>query len=398
MQIKNIFQKDLFRAINGVVKVGDESASTVWQELDEYVVTKELTGHFHKFFSTYLNGIDAPKSEESRNRNGFWVSGFFGSGKSHFIKIISYLLANGSVTNPVTGESKQAIDFFTLKFDDHMFYGDVKRAVDNPAEVLLFNIDSKSGDSTSRDAILQVFMQVLNEHQGYCAGYPFLADIERQMEADGNYEAFKSSFERIEGSPWELERDAFALRRDNTVSAISEATGLSIEAADKLLDEQRSGYSLSVEKFVKLVKAYLDKKSKNYRIIFVADEVGQFIGSDTHLMLNLQTIVEDLGKGCDGRALVMVTSQEDIDAVLGNVVGAKSHDFSKIQGRFATRISLSSSNTDEVIQARLLAKRLEAETELHRLFRSKGDVIKNQLTFNNNGATLRTTRTKTTSR
>src|SRR5690606_38916515 len=98
--------------------------------------------------------------------------------------------------------------------------------------------------------------------------------------------------------------------------------------------------------------------------------------------------VEDLGKGCGGRAWVVVTSQEDIDAVLGNVVGAKSNDFSKIQGRFTTRISLSSSNTDEVIQQRLLEKTIEAETELHELFREKGDVLKNQLTFSNNGATL----------
>ncbi|MDQ3749008.1 MAG: BREX system P-loop protein BrxC, partial [Acidobacteriota bacterium] len=104
--------------------------------------------------------------------------------------------------------------------------------------------------------------------------------------------------------------------------------------------------------------------------------------------LNLQTIVENLGTICEGRAWVVVTSQEDIDAVLGNVVGAKSNDFSKIQGRFPTRLSLSSSNTDEVIQARLLEKTEEAETELNALFKEKGDVLKNQLSFSG-GATLK---------
>lgn len=280
MKIKNIFQKDLFRPINGVVKVGDESASTVWQELDEYVVTKELTSHFHKFFTTYLLGIDDPRSEEPRGKNGIWVSGFFGSGKSHFIKIISYLLGNDTVKDPKSGETKKAIDFFASKFDDQMFYGDVKRAVESPAEVILFNIDSKSGDSKSRDAILNVFMQVLNEHQGYCAAYPFLADVERQMDKDGTYETFKAAFETLQDSSWESERDAFALRRDNTVSAISGATGLSNEAANKLIDEAQSNYSLSVEKFVRLVKGYLDHKSKTHRVIFVADEVGQFGRSD----------------------------------------------------------------------------------------------------------------------
>lgn len=389
MQIKNIFQKDLFRPINGVVKVGDESAATIWQELDEYVVTRELSGHFHKFFSSYLEAVDNPKSQDVRNRIGVWVSGFFGSGKSHFIKIISYLLRNEEVINPQTGESRRAIDFFESKIEDNIFYGDIARAVEQPAEVVLFNIDSKSDDSKSRDAILKVFMQVLNETQGYSSSSPYLADIERMLDADGKYNAFKEAFKRIHGAEWQDERDAFVLLRDATVKALCEATGMTENAANKLIEDEQANYSLSVEKFAKLVKGYLDRKGKNHRIIFVADEVGQFIGGDTHLMLNLQTIVENLGTVCEGRAWVVVTSQEDIDAVLGNVVSAKSNDFSKIQGRFSTRISLSSSNTDEVIQARLLEKTVDAETELHKLFRAKGDVIKNQLTFSNNGATLK---------
>ena len=101
---------------------------------------------------------------------------------------------------------------------------------------------------------------------------------------------------------------------------------------------------------------------------------GQFIGSDTHLMLNLQTIVEDLGRICNGQVWVLVTSQEDIDRVLGDIKASKANDFSKIQGRFNTRLSLSSSNTDEVIQARLLEKTEAAESELVDLFKQKGDI------------------------
>ena len=122
--------------------------------------------------------------------------------------------------------------------------------------------------------------------------------------------------------------------------------------------------SLTIENFCKWVKAYLDKQGRDHRLIFLVDEVGQFIGSDTHLMLNLQTITEDLGTICQGRAWVVVTSQEDIDAVLGEMKTAKANDFSKIQGRFKTRLSLSSANVDEVIQERLLAKRAEAVESL----------------------------------
>src|SRR6476660_2234178 len=121
---------------------------------------------------------------------------------------------------------------------------------------------------------------------------------------------------------------------------------------------------MSVKNFCKCVKEYLDSKGPQHRIVFLVDEVGQFIGTDSHLMLNLQTITEELGTICGGRAWIVVTSQEDIDSVVGEMKLSKANDFSKIQGRFKTRLSLSSANVDEVIQARLLAKRPEVVGDL----------------------------------
>ena len=313
---------------------------------------------------------------------------FFGSGKSHFIKIISHLLQNRPVTDSSTGEVCRPIDFFENKIQDTLFLSDIKRAVAAPVDVILFNIDSKAGNADGREAILRVFMRVLNELQDFSPEHPHLAEIELFLETEGKYEAFQSAFERIYGRSWKTERHAYRFRRAATVDALTEATGMTKGAAEKLIDETRTDYNLTVEGFARRVREYLDRQGKNHRIIFVADEVGQFIGTDTHLMLNLQTIVENLGTICEGRAWVVVTSQEDMDSVLGNVVGAKSNDFSKIQGRFPTRLSLSSSNTDEVIQARLLEKTDAAENELNELYAKKGDVLKNQLSFTG-GATLK---------
>jgi len=144
-----------------------------------------------------------------------------------------------------------------------------------------------------------------------------------------------------------------------------------------------------VENFCKWTKAYLDSKGPQHRLVFLVDEVGQFIGTDSHLMLNLQTITEELGTLCQRRAWVMVTSQEDMDSVLGELPKAKRHDFSKIQGRFFPPLSLSSANVDEVIQSRLLEKVPSAKGELARVFKDKGDILKNQLTFTNCGMTFR---------
>ncbi len=106
-------------------------------------------------------------------------------------------------------------------------------------------------------------------------------------------------------------------------------------------------------------------------------------------MLTLQTIAEQLGTLCQGRAWVIVTSQEDIDAAIGEANKARSQDFSKIQGRFHTRLSLASSNTDEVIGERLLAKTEAAHVALRDRFEQKGDIINNQLAFVGNSVSMR---------
>ena len=73
---------------------------------------------------------------------GIWISGFFGSGKSHFLKVLSYLLQNDAHTH--NGQSKQAVEFFESKIKDAMLFGDIKRAVAANTDVILFNIDSKA--------------------------------------------------------------------------------------------------------------------------------------------------------------------------------------------------------------------------------------------------------------
>ena len=137
------------------------------------------------------------------------------------------------------------------------------------------------------------------------------------------------------------------------------------------------------------IKQYLDTRSPNHRIIFLVDEVGQFIGSDGQRMLKLQTIAEDLGIHCGGRAWVVVTSQEDIDATIGDMKSRLKQDFSKIQGRFKCRLSLSSANTDEVIQFRLLDKTPPAKLNLGHVFDEKRDILKHQLSFTSDCPNLR---------
>lgn len=377
MQIKNMFEKQIDRDIKGVIKVGQSDEENIYQELDEYVVTKELLKHFRVFFENYEKGIDG-----YTDKMGVWISGFFGSGKSHFLKILSYLLKNSTV------EGKRAIEYFTgcesdagirPKIEDPMLITEMTKAGETDSDVMLFNIDSKGSAKigSGKEAIVEVFMKVFNEKMGYCGSVPYLADFERQLDGEGRFEEFKEKFEQIAGAAWEKKRQAFAVIQDKVVKTLVEMDFMSEEAARNWCKNAKGNYDLSIEKFVSLVQEYCAKKGPNHHVIFLVDEIGQYIADDTQLMLNLQTIVEDLGTACRGKAWVIVTSQEDIDSI----TKTKGNDFSKIQGRFDTRLSLSASNVDEVIRKRVLAKNDTAAQALRLIYEQKESIIKNLITF-----------------
>lgn len=371
MNIKELFAKPIDRDIKGVIKVGQDDNANVRQELEEYVVTRELQKHFAEFFSSYKRGITG-----TTDKMGVWISGFFGSGKSHFLKILSYLLANKTV------DGKAAVDYFIedQKIVDSAVLADMRLAASVPTDVILFNIDSRSEMTgrQSKDAIVSVFLKVFNEMQGFCGSIPALADLERRLTEEGQYAAFKSSFEASCGSPWEEERNNFDFIQDDVVRVLAEMGFMSEEAARNWCEKAAEPYAISIERFAELVKKYIDKKGHNHHVVFLVDEIGQYIGDDSRLMLNLQTVTEDLGTACRGKAWIIVTSQQDIDAI----TKTKGNDFSKIQGRFDTRLSLSSANVDEVIRKRILEKNETGRQTLTLLYDEKATVIKNLILFN----------------
>lgn len=377
MNIEQIFSKQLTRDINGVVKAEQKDNDSIYVELDEYVITQELNRHFRAFFAAYAPSVDHSGSAMS-GKVGVWISGFFGSGKSHFLKILSYLLENKSVEKD--GEGRQAFDFFKDKITDAKLLADIKKSVSKDTDVILFNIDSRANTEDRENAILKVFLKVFNERVGYCADFPHIAHLERELDKRGQYQSFKDKFAELTMSTWEEERDAYDFYRDELSEALAHASDQSKESAKHWVQQIENNFPLDIQNFCKWVNDYLDS-SGDRNLLFMVDEVGQFIGKNTQMMLKLQTITEDLGTYCGGRAWVVVTSQADIDAAIGGMSKGDGEDFSKIQGRFSTRLQLSSSNTSEVIQKRLLSKTDKASELLTDVFAQKGDILRNQLTF-----------------
>lgn len=360
--IRELFLKPVDRPIDGVIKADDERHLQV--ELDEYVVTREVSKGLGAFTDAYLHNPTA---------NGVWISGFFGSGKSHLLKMLSLMLDS---EKRVGALDSRPVEILLPKVEDEIIRADLKKATAIPARSLLFNIDQKfDGIGGTHEApILEVFMKVLNELQGYYGNQGYVAQFEHDLNKRGQFEAFKQTYQRVNGRSWENDRDALAtVTKRSFARAYAEQFGGSEDDAIKVINDAKDSYRLSIEGFAGRVKEYLDSQPPGFRLNFFVDEAGQFIGQERSRLLNLQTVVESLATATDGRATVFITSQADLEGILGQVRFEQADDLSKIQGRFKTKLTLASADVQEVIQRRLLAKTPDEPEQLISIYEQEKD-------------------------
>ena len=377
LSINEIFQKDITRKINGVVKADQNEVEIVITELSEYVVTGELRKHFQKFFDRYVNSLNFPTEDM-----GVWISGFYGSGKSHFLKMIGRILENKEY------RGKRVTDFFREKIDDAILMGNIEKASQTPTDVILFNVDNVSDQDTyqNKDSIAVAFMKNFNGYFGFSKDNLKIAEFERQLWEDGKFEEFKELFEDYTGKTWKDGKRNIDFYDEDFIEVVEELDIMSSEGATRWL-ERDDKISVSPETFADTLEHYLKLKGDKHRIVFLVDEIGQYIGDNSQLMLNLQTLVEVLGVRFQGRVWVGVTSQQDLGTIL---VGGehRRNDFSKIQDRFKTMLSLSSGNIDEVIKKRLLKKKDVDREDLEKLYEENRINISNIISFDKGGMTL----------
>ena len=374
MNLEQLFDKKVDRPIEGVIKADDEVA--LYLELDEYVITNEVAKRLDVFLDAYLNYQGA---------NGVWISGFFGSGKSHLLKMLALLLQN----NPI--EDVSPLEIFLEKRplnEGGIFANDLKRAVNIPSESILFNIDQKADviSKTETDALIAVFVKVFDEHCGYYGKQAYIAQFERELDSDSLFDSFKKAFETNSGMSWEKGRARAKRMADSVDAAYNAASGQNVSG---ILDKYRADYRLSIEDFAGQIKAYIDKQDKDFRLNFFVDEVGQYISDNVKLMTNLQTVAESLETKCNGQAWVIVTAQEDMTNVIGEMGKQQSNDFSKIQDRFKHRMKLTSQDVAEVIQRRLLEKKEEYIPQLSDLFHAQENNFKTLFDFADGSQTYR---------
>ena len=380
--LKDIFDQPIDRPIEGVIKADDEASLGL--ELDEYVLTNEVARQLEDFLEAYNN---------YGGTNGAWISGFFGSGKSHLLKMLALLLENRSIE----GEGAVALERFLPKCGDNaILRASLEKASSIPSRSILFNIDQKADviSKSQIDALLAVFVKVFDEMCGYYGKQGHIAQFERDLDSRGLYETFKSAFQSKAGKAWEEGREQALLEAGNIAAAYAEATDSDPSAADGILDKYRSDYSVSIEDFAGHVGAYIEQQSalegqQAFRLNFFVDEAGQYIADNVKLMTNLQTVAESLATRCRGSAWIVVTAQEEIESVVGEMGKQRGHDFSKIQARFANRMKLTSADVAEVIQKRLLTKNAHGEQLLSDIYAAQCNNFKTLFDFADGSQTYR---------
>ena len=366
MVIGQLFQDDINRKINGVVKVDQDATDVLVQELDEYVITRDLKKHFITFFNNYGESF-----REGTADIGVWISGFFGSGKSHFLKMLSYLLANQEV------QGVRTVERFRKKFED------------DPATFMLIDSVTKGHTDTIQKqlpfrayGLLRniVFVRLqqtpVPAYLGFYGENLKVAKLEQFIEKRGKTAEFRRVFEEKNGGPWLESRDAFAFFEDDVVETLKEVLGMSDDAARNWFNGTET-VETSIAQLVSEMKEYVDNKPGDFRLLFMVDEVGQYVGGDTDLLINLQSLVEKIGSECNGKIWVVCTGQEAID----EIIKARENEFSRIQARFKTRLSLTSSSADEVIQKRILKKKPEVEPALEQVYSQNDSVLRNLFSF-----------------
>jgi len=178
--MKTIFEKPVDRSIEGVIKADDKASLRL--EAEEYVLTNEIEKRLESFLDAYNNYDGA---------NGVWISGFFGSGKSHLLKILALLMENRDI------EGAKVLDIILPKCgDNEILKGDLKRAVNIPSKSILFNIDQKADviSKTQIDALVGVFVKVFDESCGYYGKQAYIAQFERELDQDNLLDKFKDAF------------------------------------------------------------------------------------------------------------------------------------------------------------------------------------------------------------
>lgn len=371
-----LLQRDLSRPIEEIVQVDEADDETVYEELAEYVATASIQKQYRKVLKAIA---DAP-SEPSK-AIGIWVSGFFGSGKSSFAKNLGYALRNPQV------KGRPAADLFKEAVEDV----DVSNYVDSInarlyTDVVMFDVTKASEVRRSDEKIAEVVYRSLLKELGYAPDYD-IAELEIELEAQGDLDEFVALSPGINGLEWTKARKG--AQKLNYASAILHRMKPGVfSSPDSWAKAQVSSTTaLTVDRVVARVFELFARRRPGHAVVFIVDEVGQYVARSADKIEDLRALVEALGRESVERVKAkkapapvwfVVTSQERLDEVVA-AIDSKRVDLAKLQDRFKYEVDMSPEDINQVATQRVLAKTVAADPILRDLYRKHEGQLKDAL-------------------
>lgn len=376
MKLEQIYLNDINRSINPAVSANDFKEETVRTEINEYVFTEENLQGLYDILSAIRLG--------NKHHDGIWINGHYGSGKSHFLKFLNYCMnkrfQNEALQRMV--EAVNEIDPITtnLNFSSTemaVLKDWLKRAT---IDIIQFNIGTVHNINVNQQTVfLDAFLNEFNRFRGFNSYNIALAQyLEKPLASHNKLDEFK---QRIadEGFNWGIEANTLAATELDLILPIAKDLVPTLDVEEIKRNIQAGGIFLSVESWTNELRQYLNGKGDDYRLIFLTDEVSQFINNRTNMMLQLQEMVAELHNRCNDQVWIACTAQQDLTEIVSACnIDATSEDYGKIMGRFEVKVSLKSTTPEFITQRRILSKNTQALPELTNLFNQKKIALEQQ--------------------
>jgi hypothetical protein len=355
--IGTLFASDISRRIEEVIKVDQTDEEILREEIAEYVVTVPILAHYTGVLEAYAETPNKPHEGIA-----VWISGFFGSGKSSFAKMLGISIAN----RPVAGDS--AAELFAQRAGDPKLHVLLKTITEKiPTHAVIFDVSTDRGIRSGNQSLTEIMYGLFLQSLGYAKDLD-LSELEIELESRGDLDRFKAAYrKRFEGREWDDEKGRLAFAFNDASAVLNDLDPDRFPTKESWWRAAKGKNDITPARLADRANELMKRRRPGQALIFVIDEVGQFVARDVQKMLDLQAVVHSLGVKGRGRQWIVVTSQEKLGELVSGL-DDKRIELARLMDRFPQQVHLEPSDISEVTSRRVLVKNAAAQTVLGKLF------------------------------
>jgi hypothetical protein len=354
--IRGLFASDIDRRIEEVIKVDQTDEAILVEEINEYVATAPIRAHYRSVLEAYAETPNKP-----HEGIGVWVSGFFGSGKSSFAKMLGL-----TIEDRVLAGVPAAKRFAERAGDNILSVLLAKITEQIPTHAVIFDLSTDSGIKSGNQKLTEIMYRLFLQSLGYAKDLD-LSELEIALEIEGRLGQFEQLYREQFERDWNADKGllAFSMGRASKVIHLMEPE--TYPTADSWVLGVKDRADITPNKLAERASELMARRQPGKSLLFVIDEVGQFVARDVQKMLDLQGIIQALGVKGRGKHWVVATSQERL-AELVSGLDSTQIELARLMDRFPQQVHLEPSDISEVTSRRVLSKNAQAEAVLGSLF------------------------------